>query len=135
MSGLAKLCSLPLSGKNGDQMPQVTHSGGERDSPQQPSRKILKYRVQTITLDIIRLKRRRATGRVRIGVFNYRSRYIAAVPSGPARAQSQIGILAVQKKVLVKKTDAIKHTSAVQCGRSARERAAPLSIKSAAGCS
>ena len=54
---------------------------------------------------------------MRIAMLNHGLRNVQAGPSGPARAKSEIGILAVQKEALIEQADFIQHRAAVQGGR------------------
>ncbi len=81
-------------------------------------REILDGRVQPVAFDIVRLERRRAPGRMRIAMLNDRAGNVSAFPSRPLRAQPQIGVFAVQKKILVEQSDLVEHLAAVQRCRS-----------------
>src|SRR6266853_2460195 len=104
------------------QMPEVAPNRGERNSPQQPRGEILENRVETVAFYIVGFERSRATGRIRIMVFHYGARHVAAFPSCPSGAQPEGGIRAVQKEALVEKADLIEHASPVKRRRAARQK-------------
>ncbi len=97
--------------------------------------KFLIDREQAVSLHVIRLQRRRAAGRVRIAVLHHRVRHVAALPSRPARAQSQIRVLAIQEKAFIEQRRSAPASRAGTARPSRWETARPLSPRNPASAS
>src|SRR5437870_4161436 len=100
-------------------MPRVARQRGEGRAQQQGRGEILHQYEQPVALDIVSLEWGGASGRARVAVLHDRLGNIEALPARPTGAQSQVGVLAVEKEIVVKTADLLQHRPPVERRRSA----------------
>ena len=106
-------------------VPRIPRHRDEGGSDQHYGREILGDHEQPVALDEVRFERRGSSRRVRIVMIHHGISHINALPPGPARAQAEIRILAIQEKCFVEQT----HFAQDAAPQRHRWRADPISLQ------
>ena len=82
-------------------VPSIPDDRDQERDRQITRREILHQQKKPVAFDVIGLERRRAAGAVRVVMVDDRAGRIPALPSRPSRSQAEIGVLAVEKEILI----------------------------------
>src|SRR5471030_2064855 len=108
-----------------ENVPRVPHVAGkrhERRSRQHAAGKVLGQDKEAVAFHVVGLNGGGAAGGVRVMVLRHGFRNVEAFPTGPAGAQAQVGVFAVEKKILVKAAEFFEHGAAVERRRTAGQK-------------
>jgi hypothetical protein len=103
-------------------VPRIARQRCERRCEQHSGGKILGQHEQAVAFHVVSFHGRSAAGGVGIVMLHHGFGNVEALPSGPAGAQAEIGILAIQEKAGVESAGLFEQGAAVEGGRSAGEK-------------
>ena len=117
-----KRAALPAPFEQVPGMPRIARQRDKRRRQQHAGGKILHQHEQAIALHVIGFQGRCAAGGMRVMVLHHGVGNVEALPSGPAGAQPQVGIFAIEEEAAVEGADGLQHGAPVERRRSAGKK-------------
>ena len=121
LAALLELGGGAVAAAHGEEVMEVTHGGGKEGRQQAAEGKVFDDEEEAVAFDEVGLEFRGAAGGVGVAMFDDGGGGVAAGPTGPAGAEAEVGVFAVEEEGVVKAAGFGEHGGAVEGGGAAGE--------------